>query len=183
LEIFLVDDILAEASVAVDVPINEWAQLPSSELVFSQELLEYCKTNACGNYNKSWVCPPGCESMEEQRKKILSYENVIVFTTVHNLEDSFDQEGMALGRELHFLLTVEFKKRLNDAPIYSAGICPVCTPCTFPSPCRFPEKKIGSIEAAGINVTELSNAAGIAYNNGPNTVTYFSMALLNNQVK
>jgi len=174
----LLTDILAEAETAAGVHIHEHAVLPADALIFSEELLEYCKANTCGNYNKSWTCPPACETIEEQRKTILSCENVLVFTTKHDLEDSFDYEGMTRGRELHTLLTLEVKKRSN-APVYGAGNCPVCNPCAFPSPCPFPEKKVGSIEAAGVNVTELSKAAGLAYNNGANTVTFFSMALLN----
>ena len=180
----LIIETLTEAETATGVRVHERAFLPSCKLVFSPELLEYCKSNVCGNYNKSWTCPPACESMEEQREKILSFENVFVFTTKHDLEDSFDYEGMTRGMKLHLLLTIDFKKKLGGAPVYGAGSCPVCdsngkASCVFPSPCPFPENRIGSIEAAGINVTELSKAAGIAYNNGPNTVTYFSMALLN----
>ena len=178
----MLTETLAEAEAASGVHAHEYAQLPARALIFSPELLESCRANACGKYNKSWTCPPACGTMEEQREKILSRENVFVFTTKHDLEDSFDYEGMTRGRELHTLLTIEFKNRLgDDYPVYGAGNCPLCGDkggCTFPDPCRFPEKKIGSIEAAGINVTELSRAANIAYNNGPNTVTYFSMILL-----
>ena len=176
---------MSEAEAATGVKAHEWALLSSGKLIFSPQLLEYCKSNVCGFYNKSWTCPPVCENMEEQREKIFSFENVFVFTTMHKLEDSFDYEGMTRGMKLHSLLTLEFKKRLSGLPVYGAGSCHVCmdsdgnASCAFPSPCPFPEKKIGSIEAAGINVTELSKAAGIAYNNGQNTVTYFSMALFN----
>ncbi|MDR2965852.1 MAG: DUF2284 domain-containing protein [Treponema sp.] len=161
--------------------IHEYAVVPVNKLVFSEQMLEYCKSNVCGNYGKSRTCPPACGTIEEQRKNILTYKEVFVFTTVHNLEDSFDYEGMTCGRELHTSLTLELKKSLGDSPVYGAGSCPVCKDnggCTGIAPCRYPEKKIGSIEAAGINVAELSKAAGIAYNNGANTVTFFSMALL-----
>ena len=181
----MIADILTKAEAATGVYAHEYAQLPTGTLIFSPQLLESCRTNVCGRYNKSWTCPPVCASPEEQREKILSYKNVFVFTTKHNLEDSFDYEGMIRGNELHTLLTIEFGNRLgDDFPIYGAGSCPLCkdengkNSCAFPDPCRFPEKKLGSIEAAGINVTELSRAANIAYNNGPNTVTYFSMILL-----
>jgi predicted metal-binding protein len=115
--------------------------------------------------------------VEEQKKKIFSYNNFIVFTTMHTLEDSFDYEGITKGRRLHSLLTAELKRKLEGAPVYGAGNCPVCKTCAFPSPCIFPEKKISSVEAAGIDVTSLSKTAKIAYNNGPNTVTFFSIAL------
>jgi len=183
-------DILIKASAITNVQIHEWVVISSDKLVFSPDLLNYCKTNICGFYNKSWVCPPACPGIEEQKQKILLYKNVLVFTTKHKLEDSFDYEGMTKGRELHTLLTIELKNRLGDVPVYGAGNCPVCAgnfaanskdengknTCAFPAPCPFPEKKIESLEAAGINVTELSKNAGINYNNGPNTVTFFTMA-------
>ena len=175
----LIADILREAEAAAGARVHEQAEIPADDLPFSPQLLELCRANTCGNYNKSWTCPPVCETMEEQREKILSFKNIFVFTTVHNLEDSFDYEGMTKGRELHSLLTTEFKKRLGgNFPVYGAGSCPICDNCAFPDPCRFPEKKLGSIEAAGINVSELSRKAGISYNNGANTVTFFSMVLL-----
>ena len=176
---------LKAAETSSGVQSHESAEIPVSALVFSQELLNSCKTNVCGHYNKSWTCPPASGSMEEQQKIVLSYKNVFVFTTKHDLEDSFDYEGMQQGEEQHISLTLEFRAILGNAfPVYGAGSCPLCkdengkSNCAFPEPCVFPEKKIGSIEAAGINVSELSKSAGIQYNNGPNTVTYFSMALM-----
>ncbi|MCL1927364.1 MAG: DUF2284 domain-containing protein [Treponema sp.] len=175
---------LAASETSCSVQVHEYSELPVTALVFSPELINACATNACGNYNATWTCPPNSGTIEEQRKKILSFKNAFVFTTKHDLEDSFDYEGMTKGKELHTALTLEFRDRLgNTFPVYGAGSCPICKDvagqyrCAFPDPCPFPEKKIGSIEAAGINVTELSKAAGIMYNNGPNTVTYFSMAL------
>jgi len=157
--------------------------VPVSAITFSKDLLDYCKGNVCGNYGKSWTCPPNCGSIQEQKKKILAYDNALVFTTVHKIEDSFDYEGMTLGREKHIDLTLEIKDKLlqttSDFLVFGAGACPVCEKCVFPDPCRHPEKRIGSIEAAGIDVAELSKAAGINYNNGQNTVTFFSMVLTN----
>ena len=181
---------MTEAAAATGVQVHEYGEIPSSAAIFSPELLASCATNVCGNYNKSWTCPPACPGLEEQRKKILSYDSVFVFTTKHDLDDSFDYEGMTRGQKLHHLLIAEFRNKLHDAyPFYGAGSCPCCRDeegknnCAFPAPCPYPEKRIGSIEAAGINVTELSKAAKIAYNNGPNTVTYFSMVLWNEHTK
>jgi len=174
----LLTNILKEASASVNVPVLEQAQIPTTALVFSPALLEYCKTNACGCYNKSWTCPPACGSINEQQKKILAYKNAFVFTTKHEIEDPLDYDGMTKGKEHHALLTAEIKKVLGNAPVYGAGQCPVCKNCSFPEPCLFPEKQIGSIEAAGIDVTELSKTACLKYNNGENTVTFFSMVLL-----
>jgi len=172
------EKMLNEISAAAGICINERAILPVSALVFSKDLLEYCKTNACGNYNKSWTCPPACGDIEEHKKKILSCKKMLVFTTKHNLDDSFDYDGMTRGRKLHTLLTTRIKDGFGGALVYGAGCCPVCSSCAFPEPCAFPDRRIGSIEAAGIDVTQLAGAAGIAYNNGTNTVTYFTIAFL-----
>jgi len=177
-------NILLNAALSAGTHVHEWTIMPAAALVFSADMHDYCKTNVCGNYGKSWTCPPACESIEEQKKKILSGNKVLVFTTKHSIEDSFDYEGMDRGRKWHTLLTCEVKRQFNDAVVYGAGRCPVCgilegkDECSFPNPCPFPQKKIGSMEAAGINVTELSKTAGIAYNNGPDTVTFFSMVVL-----
>jgi predicted metal-binding protein len=175
---------LNEAAATTGVPVHEWALLSADALTFSHTLFDYCKTNVCGNYNKSWTCPPACRSIEEHQKIFLACEKLLVFTTKHNIEDSFDYDGMTKGRERHTLLTIEIKKRLGDVPAYGAGSCPVCknnndkVTCAFPAPCRYPHKQIGSIEAAGIDVTELSKVADVAYRGEPNTVTYFSLVLI-----
>ncbi|MDR2941757.1 MAG: DUF2284 domain-containing protein [Treponema sp.] len=170
--------LVSSAEDEVGAPVHEWVEIEKGELSFLPELIDYCRTNVCGKYGKSWACPPACGTVEEQKEKILRYGKIFVFTTRHELEDSFDHDGMARGRERHNLLAAELKKKFGNASVYGAGACPVCETCAFPSPCPFPEKMIGSIEAAGIDVTELSKTAGIAYNNGPNTVTYFSIILL-----
>jgi predicted metal-binding protein len=176
--------LIDKACAATGIPVQDCAVIKTSELVFSQSLLDICKTNKCGNYNKSWTCQPNCGTLESQKEQILAYENALVFTTMHELEDSFDIENMNLGRSLHTILTLNIRKSLGYLPTYGAGACPVCMTedgkfsCSFPKPCPFPEKQIGSIEAAGINVSELSKTAKIAYNNGENTVTFFSLVLL-----
>jgi predicted metal-binding protein len=164
--------------------VHEQGVVPVSSLVFNAELLKYCAANACGHYNKSWTCPPASGALEDHRKRILSYKNAFVFTTKYDLEDSFDYEGMTAGKEMHAALTLEIREKLDgQALVYGAGSCPCCKlqgipgDCAFPDPCRFPGKTIFSIESAGINVVDLSGSAGIKYNNGPNTVTYFSMLL------
>ncbi|MBR6781391.1 MAG: DUF2284 domain-containing protein, partial [Clostridia bacterium] len=58
------------------------------------------------------------------------------------------------------------------------GSCDLCEKCTYPdAPCRFPDRALTSVEANGIQVIELAKNIGINYNNGENTVTYFSMIL------
>jgi len=158
----------------------EFSVIPTEAVSFSPELLKACESNACGNYNKCWTCPPAIGPIEEQEKKIRSFSSAFVFTTKADLEDSFDYEGMMKAKERHDSLGAQMHEKFGKTnPVYGAGGCVVCKTCAYPQPCRFPEKAYSSLEAAGINVTELSRAAGLRYNNGENTITYFSMILFN----
>jgi predicted metal-binding protein len=156
----------------------EFSVIDTMELQFSPELVKACEANVCGNYNRCWTCPPHSGSLEDQKKKIQAYEKAFVFTTKYSLEDSFDYEGMVAAKEIHNGLTRElFEKFGKNHPVYGAGGCKLCEKCACPDPCRHPGKIFPPIEAAGINVTELSFSAKVKYNNGPNSVTYFSMIL------
>jgi len=165
---------------ALEGRIFEYGVILSPEITFSEDLLKACEQNVCGRYNASWTCPPAIDSIEKQKVKILSFSHIFVFTTKGNLEDSFDYEGMQETGRLHRELTNEMHERFGKTnPVYGAGSCNLCKPCLYPEPCKFPDKAYLSIEAAGINVTDLSRAASVNYNNGENTVTFFSIILYN----
>lgn len=160
--------------------VFEYAVISTKNINFSPELLKACESNICGRYNKSWTCPPAIEPIEKQKEKITAFSSAFVFTTKFDIEDSFDYEGMVKAKEHHSRLTDEMHERFGKSnPVLGAGACNLCDPCAYPQPCKFPEKTYLAIEAVGINVTELSRAAGIRYNNGPNTITYFSAILFN----
>ena len=150
------------------------------DIIFSPELLKACEANVCGKYNKCWTCPPAIGPMEDHIKKILGFSHAFIFTTKGDLEDSFDYEGMMKAKEEHDRITLEMHEKFGRTnPVFGAGGCKICKTCAYPEACRFPDKTYISIEAAGINVTELSRAGGVNYNNGENTVTYFSIILYN----
>ena len=80
---------------------------------------------------------------------------------------------------------LDFKKRvdifqqhleciLSDfLPLSNEG-CGRCSECTYPdAPCRFPHLLHHSLEGYGFVVNKLATEAGVRYNNGANTVTYF----------
>ena len=161
----------------------EWAVVPTRDITFSRDLLKICESNKCGRYNKYWTCPPAVDSFEKQKENILAFSSAFVFTTKWDLEDSFDYEGMVKAGDKHRLLTAEMQYKFGKAnPVYGTGGCKECETCAYPDPCKFPEKVYHSISAAGINVSELSKACGIRYNNGPNTTTYFSFILFNSEL-
>ena len=167
---------------ATDLPwtIHQFAWLDPCDVPFCAEVRDMCKSNRCGLYGKTWTCPPGVGDWEDLRDECYTYTHALIFTTKHDLDDDFDIEGIGESGRLHKLLDNALAERLRNAKIshllYSAGGCSLCKSCTYPNaPCRFPDRVHRSMEACGIDVGKLSRVCGLRYNNGPQTVTYFSM--------
>ena len=68
---------------------------------------------------------------------------------------------------------------MNKVLHLGAGGCGVCEKCAKQTgePCRFPTLALASLEAYGVNVSELAKTAGMKYINGQDTVTYFGAVL------
>ena len=153
---------------------------PSSKVPFRAEVRKLCEQNMCGNFGKSWTCPPAIESMEELQAKLSAFTQVVVFNRVYQLTDSFDWEGMQSGAQDFQSRLLKLKKNIRKADpdflfvALGAGACRICETCTFTEqlPCRLPEDAIVSVEACGIDVMAMMQENGLKYNNGPNTVTY-----------
>ncbi len=162
--------------------ITACGEISPSEIVFGQEIRDICQSNGCGNFGRTWACPPHHGSVDECREKCLSYAHALVFSTVYPLEDSFDYEGMfAAGRDFKRVCDSLYELIRPNLPrflLLSNEGCGRCAQCTCPDePCRFPEKLFPSVEGFGIYVNQLAESAGIKYINGANTVTYFGMLL------
>ena len=119
------------------------------------------------------------DCQDKQRK------TAIIWQTVHALEDSYDFEGMQRGQEIHNVLTIKIARQarivLDDALVLGAGGCFLCKTCAVVTnePCRFPREAISSLEAHGIDVSQIEHVTNMKYVNGLNTVTYFSGLFFN----
>lgn len=160
---------------------------PAQELRVHKEVRDMCAAGKCHVYGKSWACPPACPTIEEYQEQFARFEQCLVVQTVGELEDDFDFEGMMEAEGTHkkrFLSLAEQGHALFDetgaASLFlSAGTCTLCKPCSYPdSPCRFSDKRMTSMEAAGLMVAEACGLAGIPYNHGPLTVAYSSCVLV-----
>lgn len=161
-----------------------------SELSFEPGFRKLCESNACGNYGKSYMCPPDIGSVEKLIEEAEGYDYAIVYQTVSALEDSYDFEGMLEAGARHNDLARQVKKLpqlecLPRALHLGAGGCRLCSVCGKKTgiPCRYPDEAMSSLEAYGINVSELSKLCGMKYINGPDTVTYFGAVLISKGVK
>lgn len=159
----------------------------TGEVKFRQEIRKMCEVNTCRMYGTTWACPPAVGTVEECRDRVQSYEKMLVLSGRYELEDSFDFEGMQEGarkfREASRALNEHLRTKGLKYILLSNEGCDLCAKCTYPdAPCRFPERATGSLEGYGIFVSELANQAGVKYNNGPNTVTYFGALICNSDV-
>ncbi|MBR2474506.1 MAG: DUF2284 domain-containing protein [Clostridia bacterium] len=143
-----------------------------------------CETNACGVYGKCWMCPPDVGDIDMLMAEVGKYDYALVYQTVTELEDSFDFEGMVEAKKSTYPIAQKLRNVFKDMNITNAlhlgaggcGVCEVCSKRTG-EPCRFPELAMPSLEAYGVNVSQLAPAAGMKYINGQDTVTYFGAVL------
>ena len=157
--------------------------LDARTIELKSEVRDMCRANTCGVYGRNWSCPPGCGDLETLRGDIARFSRGILVQTVGEVEDSLDIEGImeaeAAHRE-HFAALHE--KLLETWPgllALGAGTCRRCSECTYPdAPCRFPDKRVSSMEAYGMLVLEVCKANGMGYYYGPQAISYTSCFLL-----
>lgn len=156
----------------------EW--IDGSKVSLDASFRDLCRANSCGNYGRSYMCPPDIGEIHALMEEIRTYDRVLVYQTVGPLEDSYDFEGMMEAGKRHNELAQKLREETREVPSgqvlhLGAGGCRVCEVCGKKTgePCRFPHKAIGSLEAYGINVSLLAKESGMNYINGPDTVTYF----------
>lgn len=159
------------------------APLDISTIRLKPEVRQMCAGGNCRQYAKRWSCPPGCGELDQLEQQIRQYQKGILVQTVGQLEDAFDGEGMLQAEQAHkahlLALQAVFLPQYPHLLTIGAGCCTLCETCTYPdAPCRFPEKKIASMEAYGMEVAEVCRRNNLAYNHGANTITYTSCFLL-----
>ena len=127
---------------------------------------DMCAANACGRYGKCHMCPPDVGEIEGLMSQIKQYDYALVYQTVSALEDSYDFEGMVAARLRTYPIGQGLRSVFAEAGIsrvlhLGAGGCGVCKACAKETgePCRFPELAMPSLEAYGINVSQLAKAA------------------------
>lgn len=158
----------------------------AGDLVVREEVRESCASGKCPIYGTSWACPPACGDIYEYERQMHEFETCAIVQTVAELEDDFDAETMMEAadlqqRRMHALVDAIDEAGLSaETMALSAGTCTLCSKCTYPDePCRFPDKRLVSMEAAGLVVSEVCLQAGIPYNHGPQTIAFSGCVLYN----
>lgn len=157
------------------------AWIQTGTIRFEHSFRDLCQSNHCGQYGRNWCCPPAVGTPEELERMVLGYRFLLLWSSVGQLTDPFDAEGMTFARRRHAALNDEILSHFDrlrpgaERILMGAGACERCARCTIQeeAPCRYPNKKVLPLEACCIDVTALARSGGMRYNHGENTVTYF----------
>ena len=168
--------------LALDSGFTHAVPLDTTTISLKQEVRDMCK-NGCQQYARRWSCPPGCGSLNELREMICHYKKGILVQTVTELEDEFDWDGMIKAQnrhQEHFHLFLEKLCAFNPEFLpLGTGCCMICKTCSYPeAPCRFPQKRISSMEACGMVASEVCRQNHLKYYHGPNTIAYVACVLV-----
>ncbi len=169
--------------IAKEAGFKLMAFADAATIELRQEVRDMCAANTCGKYGSNWACPPGCGDLDECRARVAPFKWGIIVQTTGQMEDSFDFETVAEIAQEHdenFLKILDpMREAFPGMLALGAGTCNICAKCAYPDkPCRFPDKRVSSVEAYGMVVNEFAVKNGLKYNYGPNTMTYTSCCLL-----
>ena len=158
------------------------APLEMSALIPLEQVREMCAAGRCQVYDRNWSCPPACGTLEQCAARMARYHRGVLVQTTGELEDDFDLEAIARTQSRHKKAFLDLARQVRlicpgCLPL-TAGCCTLCRRCTYPDkPCRFPQKRLSSMEAYGLLVGDVCLKSGLPYNHGPRTITYTSCIL------
>jgi predicted metal-binding protein len=176
------DELIQLKELALDCGFSYTGELNPATLKLRPEVRDACAADKCGAYGKNWACPPACGSLEECGERMRPYTKGLILQTSNRLEDSLDYETMQQTGVDHGKNLIRFQHRLKDRLsgflLLGGGACKVCESCGCPdTPCRFPGKKMYSMEAMGLVVSDVCSANKLPYYYGPNTITFVGCLL------
>lgn len=169
-------------SLARQAGFSQLTELDTAVLNPMPEVRNMCSADRCRSYGKSWSCPPACGSIEYAARRISQYRRGLIVQTTGELEDEFDLQAIAAIEARHkkaFLNLVRQARLLFPGCLpLSSGTCSLCRKCTYPDrPCRFPGKRLSSMEAYGLLVSDVCQKSGLPYYYGPKTITFTACIL------
>lgn len=172
--------------LARQVGFTRAAKLNMDALTVLPAVRDMCASDRCQSYGHNWSCPPACGSLEVCQRRISSYDRGILVQTTGEMEDDFDAraiESAYLGHKAAFdALARQMRAIFPGCLPLTAGACTLCRKCTYPDrPCRFPGRRLSSMEAYGLLVSDVCVQSGVKYNHGPRTITYTSCILFNQE--
>ncbi|MDR0620961.1 MAG: DUF2284 domain-containing protein [Deltaproteobacteria bacterium] len=171
-------------AVAAECGADGMAVIDVADIIFRPEFRALCEANRCGNYDRNWRCPPKAGEIGDLIDGLKKRTRAMVFNHVARLKNAYDFVGMTKGG-LSFAAVCQriVEKRpagFSESVVLGAGPCKVCERCGLldGEPCRHPDLAVTSLEACGVDVSQLAKLSSLKYNAGPGTVTYFGAVFI-----
>ena len=164
------------------LPLYVYFFMEPGQLEFSERVRWICQ-NECGQFGKSWACPPGVGTVEQCRAHCLSYDRCLVISTITEVQDIADIAQTLATRQEHERITDQVATLMRQCGaepfVLSSESCAICPRCAIldGQPCRFPERMHPCVESQGINVIPVLEENGLEFQYGQNVVTWISMLL------
>ena len=70
------------------------AYLDPQRVQLLEEVRGMCEANRCGQYGRTWACPPGCGTLEALEEKLRSYAYGMILQVTGRMEDDYDVEAI-----------------------------------------------------------------------------------------
>ncbi len=163
-------------------PVYEYRLLSTDEIQTVSRVRDICASE-CERYGSTWACPPGVGTVEECDKRIHSYTDAILFSSVAEVTDLLDMEEMLSTRRAHEELSTAVGKFIegegNEVFILSTESCDLCSECAYLSgkPCIHPDRMHPCLESHGVVVYDLAVEHGMEYQLEGNVILWFSLVL------
>lgn len=132
-------------------------------------------------YGTTWACPPAVGTVEECRKKCMSYPECLMIASVTEVSDISNIDETLATRPAHEKLTNRVRDEMRELGvrpfILSTEACTICSRCAYLDglPCRMPGAMHPCVESQGINVIPLLEKFGLEFQYGENVVTWVSL--------
>ena len=164
------------------LPLYIYGFIDPNQLEFSDRIRYICEHD-CPMYGSSWACPPAVGSVEECKKKCLSYKNCLLISTITEVENIDNIHETLQTRHPHEKLTNQVRDLMREMGvnpfILSTESCAVCERCAYADglPCRMPGRMHPCVESQGINIIPTLEEMGMDFQYGENVVTWVSLLL------
>lgn len=145
-----------------------------------QRILDICKENKCGNYNKSWTCPPNAPPLSECQRQISSFGHLMIYKfsfPVKDIRDPGEVRGL-LKRQQDIVREIRDEANAKGIRNLSlpGGSCLYCDKCTYPdAPCRYPDKALNSNDAYALDLASYIESVGLSFKRNDDEVIFFGM--------
>lgn len=142
-----------------------------------------CRQNRCGNYNRSWTCPPNCGSEEYCIERVSSYRDADVviqtFSDVDFSDSAYVERILTEFRETCRKVMIGCREAGFDVMALADGPCSYCKVCAAESgkKCMHPEMQVPSVSGYGVNMTEYIAEIGEKFEFAKDRATFYGIIL------